>query len=294
MADAQTPPQQPDLNAPILSRNALMTLGGIVAAMWLTAAMTGSKIALGIVGVLTLAVAGGLFYLFRQASKQRKMLNILQAAQASPQARKEALEQLQADDAGGKDVLNQIARAQLQAQEDPDKALLTLEAIDMTKVPAAAADDVRSFRGQLYLWKNRIREAREQADLVKLSNAGSPQSKAMMAALIGEAWARTGKHEAALELLSTFNVDDPEFSQARLPLLFARIFANFASGKKERARKDINALMKMDINYLGRFLQPGPGVHLELKMLVQDVAKAHPDVKRQQRQPPPGAMRSRR
>lgn len=113
-----------------------------------------------------------------------------------------------------------------------------------------------------------------------------------MAALIGEAWARTGKHEAALELLSTFNVDDPEFSQARLPLLFARIFANFASGK--RARKDINALMKMDINYLGRFLQPGPGVHLELKMLVQDVAKAHPDVKRQQRQPPPGAMRSRR
>lgn len=287
-------PADPMAAHPLLNRNGMLTVAGIVAALWLTALVSGSKIVAGIMAVVTLAIAGGLVYVWRMAKKQKQVMDLLQSAGASPEARQRALAQLEAQGGGSKDVLNAIARAQLQAQDDPDKALATLEGIDLQKVPAAAADEVRTFRAQMYLYKNRVKEARELADAIKLANAANGQSRAMMTAVVAEAWARTGKAEAGLDLLADVKFDDPELAQLRVPLLVARVFAHFGAGKKERARKDMEALMKQDVNLLGRFAMPGQAVHFELQKLAQDVLRSHPDMRKMARNQQQAAFRRTR
>ncbi len=290
-ADAQAPT---GMEHPFLNRNGLLTVGGIVGALWLTALVAGNRWVTGIVAVLTLAVAGGLIYVWRLLQKQKAVMSLLQSASASPEARRAALEQLSATDSGSKDVLNRIARAQLEAQDDPKKALLTLEGIDLAKVPAAAADEVRTLRAQMCLWQNRVREARELADAIKLTNASSTQSRGLMSAVIAEAWARSGKAEAAMDVLAGVKFDDPELAQVRVLLLVARVFASFGAGKKERTKADLNALMKQDVNLLGRFVTPGQAVHLELQRMAKDVLATHPGMRKMARaQQQPGFRRGR-
>lgn len=272
-----------DAQLPLFNRKTLLTIAGITAAVWVSAAMTGSKIVLIAVAILTAALLGLLIYAYRQVQKQKKVLGLLQDGQASPEARKAALAQLLADDPQSKDVLGRIATAQLQAQENPELALETLQGIDLSKVPQDAADQVRSFRCQLLLVKNRTKDARDLADQINVPTSGPLPARAMMAAVVGEAWARTGKHAQALVVLEGLDPAHPELEQVKPMLLFARIFANFAAMKKERCVKDLKALMAQDINLLGRFVAPGPGIHMELRKLATEVLQAHPDVKKMAR-----------
>ncbi|MBI5609452.1 MAG: hypothetical protein HY902_11290 [Deltaproteobacteria bacterium] len=268
---------------PLLNKRALLTVAGVTALVWVTAAMTGSMIVLIGVGILTAALAGLLFWAWRQAQKQTKMMQLLQQAQGSPEARKAALEQLAAQDPKGADAIGQIAKAQIEAQENPDKALETLQTIDLSKVPAEAADQVRTFRAQLLLLKNRTREARDLADQINVPASGPKAARAMMAAVVAESYARTGKAEAALTLLEEWKLSDPELEQMKPMLLYASVFANFAAGKKERAKKDMKALMELDMNLLGRFVQPGPGIHIELRQIAGEVLQGHPDMRKMAR-----------
>lgn len=271
----------PTLDSPLFNRKNLGLAVGILVALWLTAAMTGSKIVLGIMGVVTLAAIGGLIWVYRLVTKQREMVALLQSAQGSPEARRAALAQLKGDD---KDVLKVVARAQLEAQDDPKQALATLEGLDLGKVPATSQDDVRVLRAQLYLATGRLREAAMMADGINLGAAPNAQAKAMVAAIVGEAWARTNNAERALVVLDDIKLDGEDLGQAGILVRMARVFAAFHSGKKERARKELEGLMKLDVNYLGRFVMPGGAVHLELQQIAKQVAMTHPDVRKQQRQ----------
>lgn len=274
---------QPGL-PPIVNKTALTLAGAVIAGLWILAAATESLIMVIVAAVLTVVVIGGLVWVYRLARKQRDVLELLQAGAASPEARRQALEQLSAKDAGGKDVLTQLARAQLLAHENPDAALAALEGVDLSKAPGPVADEVRTFRAQMYLFKNRVNEARNLVDDINLSNASNPQSRAMMTAVVAEAWGRSGKHDAALELLADVKLDDPELVQIRPMVLFARVFASFAAGKKERARKDLELLMRQDMNLLGRFVMPGQKVHPELKKIAEEVLRSHPDMRKMARQ----------
>ena len=274
-------PNLPELDSPLFNRKNLGIGLAAVAVMWLTAAMTGSKWVLGIMGVLTLAAIGGLIWVYRLVKKQRAMVSLLQSAQGSPEARKAAIAQLQGDD---KDVLKMVARAQLEAQDDPKKAIATLEALDLSKVPSTSQDDVRVLRAQLYLASGRLRDAANMADGINLGAAPNAQAKAMVTAIVGEAWARTGKADRALVILDDLKVDDAEMGQAAILVRMAKVFAAFHAGKKDRAKKEIEGLMKLDVNYLGRFVMPGGAIHLELQQLAKQVAMNHPDVRKQQKQ----------
>ena len=243
--------------------------------------MTGSKIVLGLMGVVTLAAAGGLVWVYRLVKKQRAMVSLLQSAQGSPEARAAALAQLQGDD---KDVLKMVARAQLEAQDDPKKAIATLEALDLGKVPTPSQDDVRVLRAQLYLATGRLRDAANMADGINLGAAPNASAKAMVTAIVGESWARTGKADRALLILDELKLDDPDLGQAGILARMAKVFAAFHAGKKDRARKELENLMKIDVNYLGRFVMPGGAVHLELQQIAKQVAMNHPDMRKQQRQ----------
>ena len=276
-----TEPALPNLDSPLFNKKNLGLALAVLAVLWLTAAMTGSKWVLGAMGVLTVAAAGGLFWVYRFVQKQRSVMSLLQSAQASPEARMAALAQLQGDN---KDVLKVIARAQLEAQDDPKKAIASLELLDLAKVPSTSQDDVRVLRAQLYLATGRLRDAANMADGINLGAAPNPQAKAMVAAIVGEAWARTGKADRALVILDDLKIDDAEMGQAAILARMAKVFAAFHGGKKERAKKELEGLMKLDVNYLGRFVMPGGAVHLELQQMARTVAMSHPEARKQQRQ----------
>ena len=259
----------------------LAILGGIVAALWLIALVAGSTFVTIVIAILTAVIAGGLFWAWRMFSKQKAMMELLQSASASPEARQQAIAQLEGQ---GGDAMALLARAQLEAQDAPDKALATLESINLAKAPDAVAGEVRAVRAQLYLFKGKLTEARDMADAIRPGEGSGAQSRAMLTAVVAEAWARTGKHDAALTLLADVNLDDAEIGQAKLPVLFARVFAQFAAGKRDKARKDLETLMKIDVNLLGRYAMPGQRVHPELQKLAQEVLRSHPDMKRMMRQ----------
>lgn len=255
-------------------------IGAAVAVLWITAFATNSKAFIIVVAVITVGVAGGLAWIYRWARKQRAMMEMLQTASLSPESRKAALAKLQAAPGADKDVMNAIARAQLQAQEDPDAATATLESIDLKKVPAQMVDDIRAFRAQLYLMKGRSKEARDLADEIKVTNSANSESRGMLAATVAEAWARTGKHAEAIELLNTIKPEDPDFAKAKVPLLYARIYAQFAAGKRDGVRHDMNALVKQDANLLGRFVMPQLKVHPELQKIARSVLEKDPEVRK--------------
>lgn len=279
------PPTPPDLASmvPGLKVQNLIYVGVAVAMLWALVIASGSRPAMGVMGVLTGALVAGGWWVWRWIQKQQKLAKLMSAAQGSPEGRKKALEQLNEPEAA-KDVMNLVVRAQLEAQEDPDKALATLESVDIDKVPAVAQDDVRAMKAQMYLLNGRVKDAAALAEKMKPANAQQPEQRGMMAATMAEAFARSGREQEALDLLSTFSPDDAAYAQVKVPLLFARIYANHARRKNDLARKDMLALAKENVNYLGRFLEKRFRPPQDLQKIAQEVAMRDPEVKKMAQQ----------
>ncbi len=266
---------------PALQTRNLAVLGAAVLLLWAMAAASRSVTALVVMGVLTVALAAGGVWVWRLIDRQKKLATLMQRAQSGAAGRDEVLKQLSADGAADQDVMNVVIRAQLEAQEDPEKALDTLDTIDMKKVPGLMVDEVQGMRAQMLLVVGRTREAGEIADKIKVSQSQQADSRGMLAATVAEAWARSGRSKEAAEMLVTYSPDDESYVKLRVPLLFARIFANFAESRKELVRKDMLALIKDDPNYLGRFVHPKWRVHPELAKMARDLLMRDPEVRKQ-------------
>lgn len=261
-----------------VSKKRLLTIGLITAAAWAFAIYTGSLVVQIIVGVLTLIMLVLMFVSFRMLAKQKKVVSLLQGSTASPEARKDALAKL----AEGKDAdspTNIFARAQLQAQDDPEAALRLLDRIELSKYPPTMQDDVSILRVQLCLGTGRTQEARKSADLINLDNPSRAQMKAMSSAIIAEAWARTGKSKDALALIESIEYPKENRDQIEVQARIARIFARFASNQRGAARNELNALANDNPDYLGKFVMPQFKVHPELQKLARSVLQSHPSAR---------------
>ena len=95
-------------------------------------------------------------------------------------------------------------------------------------------------------------------------------------------WARTGKSKEAVDLLGAIDINDAVYDKVKVPLLFSRVFANWAEGKKDLVRRDLRALMDDNLNYLGRFANPKAKVHPELQKISRELLQTHPEVKKMQ------------
>lgn len=257
----------------------LITIGVVTALVWAFAIQTGSVILMSIVGVLTVVLIGVLIWVFRLLRKQRNLTSLLQGSMSSPEARREAIAKLsEGKDAG--DVVNVFARAQLVAADDPAAALKMLETIDPKKVAAQMQDDVAILKSQLYLHFGRPRDARPLADRINVDNPQRKDARTMIVGIVAEAWGRTGKHEQALTLLDTVNIDAEKNVQQKVALLSARVFARFASGKRTMAKDDLDTLASIDVNHLGKFLMAQFKVHPELQKLARTVLEKNPTARR--------------
>lgn len=262
-----------------IKRKNLVIIAVVTLAVWAFAIQTGSTVLMIVVGVLTLALAGILIWAFRALRKQRGLVSLLQGATDSPEARREALAKL----SEGKDAsspTNLFARAQLMAADDPKAALKLLEPVELKAFPPAMQDDVALLKTQLYLGMGRTQDASRAASSMNLDNPERKEIRPYAAAIVAEAWARTGKPKEALALLDTIELPKKNAEQIALQARIARVFAKFASNQRGPARSELTALAAEDVNHLGRFLSPQFRVHPELQKLARQVLEAHPSARK--------------
>jgi hypothetical protein len=264
-------------------RKNVIIIAVVAIAVWAFAIQTGSVIAMGIVGGLTLVLLGLLFWAFRLMKKQKSLNALLEGAVSSPEARREALAKLEsAKDAN--EIPNVFARAQLAAADDPARALEMLERIELKTVPPQMQDDFAYLRAQLCLNFGRTKDARPLADWINVDNPQRKEQRGMLAGVVGEAWARTGKHQDALKLLDTIDFA-AEKDEVRFQLQVARAFALFAGGKSKAAKEELERIAAPDVNRLGRFVAPQFKVHPNLQRLAREVAQANPQMRKQAAMP---------
>jgi tetratricopeptide (TPR) repeat protein len=261
-----------------LQKKALVIVGFVLAGLWAIAIPSGSLVFQIIVGVLTAVVAGFLVWAVRMIRKQQSLAGMLQGAIKSPEARREALAKLEAAK-DPNDVTNIFARAQLLAADEPDRALELLEAVERKRIPAQMQDDFGLLQSQLYLMAGKPREARPLVDLINVDSPQRKEQRAFVVAVVAEAWARTGKHTEALELLGTVETGK-ENAEIRAQLLVGDVFGRFASGKRKEARESLEKLAAIEPNYLGKFILPRFRVHPQLQTLARSVAEKQPGLRR--------------
>jgi len=225
---------------------ALIWVGALLLVRW-------SIIPVAVAGVLTIVGAGASIWIVRYVKKSRELGALLKGAGESEEGRQQALKRLETDYKKG-DVQASIARAQLEMQEDPRKALATLESVDLSKQLGPVADQVRCTRATIHLQLGEIQEARALVDKMELGKQQDVKTRAMFAAVAGEAWGRTGQGKKGLELLEVFNPDDPELTEMRVQMWRARAFAAAGAGDMKGAGRALRKLAEMSPQLLGMFV----------------------------------------
>jgi hypothetical protein len=282
VSEGPSAPKMPEMpEMPALKVKNLAIGGAVLLGIWALVIASGSKPALGVMAALTVALAVGAVWMWRFIQKQQALMKLAQKGTSGPEGREAALKELAA--AGDKDVMNVVLRAQLEAQTDPDAALATLQKIDMKKVPALALDQVRGLKAQLLLLNGRLEDASQVCQDIQPSKTQEVSARGMLAATVAETWARTGRAKEAREMLSTISPDDAAYAQSRVPLLFARIFANFAETKNGLVKKDLTAIAKENVNLLGRFIDPRFKTAPELTRMAQEIVMADPEMQKMAR-----------
>jgi hypothetical protein len=192
-----------------------------------------------IAGGATLLIAGLAAYVLYFARKSKAVADIVRSADDAD-SRKQALDKLDAEFKRG-DTAATFAKAQLQLQDDPRAALATLETIKLDKVMAPVADETRCQRAMIHLMLGETADARVLADQVDLARHKEPKTRAALAAIVGEAWARSGQAKKAADLLEKIDANDEIYQDVRPQLFrslaFAYAWTNQTSLMKKQLRK---------------------------------------------------------
>jgi tetratricopeptide (TPR) repeat protein len=250
--DAKKKPTAPDPLSSENIRKMALRIGIPVLIGWVLAIWAGGWIIPSIMGVITIALAGVAWWAIRYAQRSKAVVEILQNAD-TPEARKEALAKLES---GFKkdDTAAIFAKAQLEMQEDPRKALATLEQINLAKVMATVADEARAQRAMIHLILGETDEARALVDKIDLSRQSEVKSRATLSAIVAEAFARSGDAKRAVELLDKFDLADAAFTDLKPQLLRAKAFAYAWANNTKQMRRVLQELKGLNVQYLMGFV----------------------------------------
>lgn len=226
-------------------------VGGIIYGMLPTARF--SWVALAVPALLTVVVVGVLVWTLRRAKSARAMAQLLSGVETA-EDRKAAIEQL--SQSGKKnDPAAVFAKAQLEMQEDPRRALQTLESLDLKKLLGPVADEARAQRALVHLTLGEVSLARQLVDNIDLKRATEARSRAMLGAICAEAWSRSGDAKKALDTLSVFDPRDEALAQVEPQLLRAYAFSYASATKTKDLKRVLRRMVSIDPRLLGGFLQ---------------------------------------
>jgi len=257
---------------PVVLKKVFVRVGAAVAVLWLIALALAhwSVVPVIVAAVLTVAAIGAAVWIVRYLNRSRELGALLRSAGETEQGRKDALKKLETDFKKG-DVQAATARAQLEMQEDPRKALATLESIDLAKQMVPVADQVRCTRATIHLQLGELSEAKALVDKMELGKQQDTKTRAMFAAVAAETWGRTGQGKKAVELLEVYNPEDPELSEIRVQMWRARAFAHASVGDMKGAGRALRKLAEMSPQLLAMFVQAKkvhPRLQQEAKQLL--------------------------
>jgi hypothetical protein len=237
---------------PVDMKKIYVRVGLVVGVAWIVALFIPTWVPKAIVGVLTLVVIGAGVWVVRYMKKTQALGALLKDADTE-EGRQRALKSLETDFAKG-DSQALLAKAQLEMQEDPRKALATLESIDLSKQLAPIAGQVKAMRAMLHLTLGETSEARQLADQLDLGKQQEAKTRAMFATVASEAWARTGNAKKAVDTLELFNPEDPEFNELRPQMWRARAFAYAGANDMKGASRALKKLAEMNPHLLAMFI----------------------------------------
>lgn len=246
---------------------AVWLVGGLVAGFAQTT--TVRVIALSIPALVSVLAVAVVIWAVRQSKKAQGVASILSGVE-SAEDRKAALEKLDASYKPN-DPTAVFARAQLEMQDDPKKALATLEKIDLSKVMGAVADETRAQRAMIHLTLGDIGPARQLVDNIDLGRQRDAKTRAMLTAICSEAWARTGNAKKSVELLGVIDPEDVVYEQLRPQLYRAQAYAYAYTNDLKGMRKALKKLTAIDVRLLGGFMakRSHPLLKKEAKTLVE-------------------------
>ena len=244
--------QVPDPFAPENLKKLAIRVGIGAVVVWGIAFAIPGWIPLAVAGALTVIVAGIILWGLRYAKKSQAVAEIVKGADTA-EARKEALDKLDKDFKDD-DTAAIFAKAQLQMQDDPRAALETLEIINLDKVMAPVADQARSQRALIHLMLGDTDDARTLVDHIDLGRHKEPAIRGTLAAVMGEAWARTGQAKKARELLETFDAEDDVYADIKPQLLRALAFAYAWSNQNKKMKATLRKLKGINTQLLMGFI----------------------------------------
>ncbi len=273
----QSPAEIPDPLGPAQLKSMLIRLSLPVLAVWVlggtiagfSTTLLWQILPLAIAGVVTLVAAGIVIWALRQAKKARGVAGILRGVETAAD-RQEAIEKLDGSFKKN-DPAAVFAKAQLEMQDDPDKALKTLEQIDLNKVMAPVADEARAQRAMIHLLKGQVSLARQLVDNIELKRHQEAKTRAMLAAVVSEAWARSGLGKKALETLELFDLADAEYEQLLPQLHRAYAYAYAHTNNPKGMRRSLRKLLDIDPRLLGAFMmkKSHPLLQKEARQLIE-------------------------
>jgi murein L,D-transpeptidase YcbB/YkuD len=106
----------------------------------------------------------------------------------------------------------------------------------------------------IHLMLGETDEARGLVDKIDMSRHKEAKTRAMMAAIVGEAWARTGQAKRAIELLETFDPNDAAYADLKPQLLRARAFAYAWANNTKPMKQALRSLSAMNPQFLSGFI----------------------------------------
>jgi len=242
----------PDPLAMLEPKKLALRIGIPLAIVWIIAIVLSGWIPKVVALVLTLAVAGLVVWVLRYAKRSQAVANLVRTAD-TPEARKEAIEKLETE-FGKDDPAATFARAQLEMQEDPKKALATLESIKLEKVMPPVADEARAQRAMIHLLLGETEAAKGLVDKIDLGRHKDAKARATIAAIIGEAWARAGQAKKAVELLETLDPNDATYAEIKPQLLRSRAFAYAWTNDTKKMKQILRSLSSINPQYLASFI----------------------------------------
>lgn len=205
-----------------------------------------------VAAVLTLVAGVGAFLVQRNLKKSES-ISALVSGELSDEDRAVRLAELDGRVAKG-DAAAILAKAQLQMQDAPREALATLEGVDLDKAQKLIAAQVRAMRAMIHLNLGDVSDARALAEAIDLAKAPDPKSRANLAAVVAEAWARSGNPIEASELLDKYDLADPEMADVKLQLLRARVFASAHKQDLNGMRRALKQLVEVSPQLAAMFV----------------------------------------
>lgn len=236
---------------------------GVVVVSWLLAfgfwSGLESIIPFIVAAVITVATAIAAFLVWRNLGRSEELGMLMGGADLSPEDRAARIAKLSERIEKGEHAAI-LAKAQLLMHSEPREALEALEQADLSKGQQMVRNQIRGMRGMLHLNFGEVKAARELADAIELEKSPDLPTRANLAGIVAEAWARSGNPIEAEELLAKYDPEEKSLRDVKVQLYRAQAFTSAHRNDMAKMKRSLKALEEVSAQLLGTFVA-GKRVH---------------------------------